>query len=166
MPGIRVSPSVVAGVPGLAVMVVAGLLAGGVIGGSGYHVDGPAPGTLTVDGVHLTLDAQVPLVSVSPLPDAASRVVVDAGEAVTEAPACGAYTTVRVTQQDGERVRIAAYSYLVDDGGAAPAEVCAEPGFTGRVTLDLGSPLDGRRVVEEGTDRVLVLAAETAAGGA
>jgi hypothetical protein len=84
-------------------------------------------------------------------------VVVDAGQAVSEAPACGAYTTVRVTRQDGERVRIAAYSYLVA-GGAAPAEVCARPGFTGHVTVDLGSPLGGRRVVEEGTDRVLALA--------
>jgi hypothetical protein len=147
-------------------MVVAGLLAGGVIGGSGYHVDGPAPGTLTVDGVHLTLDAQVPLVSVSPLPDAASRVVVDAGEAVTEAPACGAYTTVRVTQQDGERVRSPPTATSWTTAAPPPRRSAPSPGFTGRVTLDLGSPLDGRRVVEEGTDRVLVLAAETAAGGA
>jgi hypothetical protein len=159
MPGIRVSPSVViAGVPGLAVLAAAGLLAGGLIDGNGYHVDGPAPGALTVDGVHLTLEAQVPVVAVSPLPGDASRVVVDAGQAATEAPTCGAYTTVRVTRQDDERVRLAAYSYLVADGTDVPAEVCADPGFTGHVTVDLGPPLDGRRVVEEGTDRVLALA--------
>jgi hypothetical protein len=158
MPGIRVSPSVViAGVPGVAVLVVAGLLAGGVIGGSGYRVDGPAAGTLTVDGVHLTLDAQVPVVSVSPAPGDATRVVVEVDPATGEAPPCTAYAAVRVTEQDDQRIRLAAYSYRVDDG-SAPDGACARPGFAGHVTVDLGSPLDGRRVVEEGTDRVLVLA--------
>jgi hypothetical protein len=158
MPGIRVSPSVVvAGVPGLAVLTVAGLLAGGAIGGSDYHVDGPAPGTLTVGGVHLTLDGQVPVVSVTPLPGDATRVTVDAGRPGAEAATCGAYTAVRVTRQDDDRIRVAAYTYRVDDG-AAPGGTCADPGFTGHATVDLGAPLDGRRVVEEGTDRVLVLA--------
>jgi hypothetical protein len=161
MPGLRVSPSVaITGVPGLAVLsvlVVAGLLAGGVIGGPGYRVDGPAPGTLTVGGVHLTLDAQVPVVSVTPVPGDARRVAVDAGQAAAETAACGAYTAVRITRQDDRRIRIAAYSYRVADG-AAPDAACAEPGFTGHATVDLGSPLDGRRVVEQGTDRVLVLA--------
>lgn len=161
MPGSRVSPSVVAGVLGVAGLAVAGLLAGlagGVIGGHGHRVDGPAPGTLTVDGVHLTLDAQVPVVAVTPAADDASRVTVDADQAVTAAPACGAYTSVRVTRQDDRRVRLAAYTYLVVDGATAPAAACADPGFTGHVTVDLGSPLGGRRVVEEGTDRVLRLA--------
>jgi hypothetical protein len=158
MPGFRVSPSVVvAGVPGIAVLVVAGLMAGGVLGGSGYRVDGSAPGTLTVDGVHLTLDAQVPVVSVSPAPGDASRVVVDVGRTAGEAPPCAAYAAVRVTEQDDKRIRLAAYGYRVDDG-TAPEGACADPGFTGRVTVDLGSPLNGRRVVEEGTNRVLVVA--------
>lgn len=157
MSGIRVSPSVViAGVPGVAVLVVAGLLAGGVIGGSAYRVDGPAAGTLTVDGVHLTLDAQVPVVSVSPVPGDASQVVVEVGPATGQAP-CTAYAAVRVTEQDDRRIRLAAYSYRVDDG-TAPDGACARPGFAGHVTVELGMPLDGRRVVEEGTDRVLVLA--------
>jgi len=157
MPVIRVSPSVaIVGVPGvavLAVLAVAGLLAGGVIGGSDHRVDGAVPGTLTVEGVHLTLDAQVPVVSVTPAPGDPSGVVVDVGQIDADA-ACGGYAAVRVTEQDDQRVRLAAYGYRADDGAAPGA--CTDPGFAGHVTVDLGSPLDGRGVVEEGTDRVLV----------
>jgi hypothetical protein len=154
---VRVSPPLlVAGTAAAAALAVAGVH---VAAGADYRVDGPVPRQLTVDGVHLTLDQQVPVVSVSSAAGDPSLVVVDVGPTTAlDADACAAYSTVRVTEQDERRVRVAAYSYRVDDG-TAPADVCAAPGFAGHVTIDLRSPLGDRRVVEDGTDRVLVLPA-------
>ena len=64
---------------------------------------------------------------------------------------------VRVAEQDDDRVLLAAYRYR-PDAAVDAADACPEPGFAAPVTLDLGSPLDGRRVVEDGTDHVLALA--------
>jgi hypothetical protein len=161
MRGHRVSPSVVAGVAAvLVVLAAAGVLVAGRVADGGYRVDGPAPRTLAVNGVRLTLDAQVPIVAVSTVPGDSSRVVVDVGPAVTEEP-CASYTSVRVAEQDEHRVLLTAYRYQ-PDATVDQADACPEPGFAGHATLDLGSPLAGRRLLEDNTDRPLPLTSHPA----
>jgi hypothetical protein len=151
---VRVSPrQQVAGA-----VLVAVLAAGGAAGvrtgwgGDDYRVDGPAPAELTVGGARLTLTGQQPVVDVVPMPGDSTRLLVTGTPA--EFDAC-THTAVRVVEQDDVTVRLAAYSYG-PDGGTAPG-ACPIPVQVGPVTVDLGAPLEARRVLEAGTDHVLVV---------
>ena len=115
-------------------------------GGAGYRVDGPPPESITVDGAQLALGQQQPLLGVTAAPgDArlAVAVTTDSFDPCT-------VTTVRVLEQDDDAVTLAAYAYRPAD---AADDCTAGPG---EVTVDLGTPLGGRRVVEDGTEHVLV----------
>jgi hypothetical protein len=140
---VRVSRSVVL-VAGATAVLVAGAGAWVAWGGTDYRVDGPPPVTLTVDGAPLSLTGQEPVLAVTVAPDHPSRLVVDVGS-----PTGCSLATARVMRQGPKVVRVAAYTYA--DAVADGTSACSGP-----LTVDLGTPLGDRRVVEDGTDRVLV----------
>jgi hypothetical protein len=143
---VRVSrPVVLAGAACALVAVAAGARV--AWGGDAYRVDGPAPATVTVEDVVLDLTGQQPVLAVTVSPADPSRLLVDVGS-----PAGCAHARVRVSAQDDRAVRLEAYAYHDPAaGGPDDGTACAAP-----VAVDLGAPLGHRRVVEQGTYRVLV----------
>jgi hypothetical protein len=128
----------------VAVAVVLPLGAAHVLGGVDYRADPPAPASVTTGGVHETLAGQEPMLGVAYSASGSATLVLDVGS-----PLGCTRAEVRVTRQDAHVVRLAAYGYLAD--GADPQTPCAGP-----VTVDLGTPLLYRRVVEDGTGHVLL----------
>jgi hypothetical protein len=141
---LRISPRLALATAVVAVALPVG--AARAFGGPDYRTDPPAPPVVTRDGVRETHAGQLPLLGVAWSASGSSTLVVDAGS-----PVGCTRAEVRVVSQDDDVVRIAAHGYLA--AGAPPDSPCAGP-----VTVDLGTPLLYRRVVEEGTDHVLLLA--------
>ena len=116
-------------------------------GGTDYRVDGPAPGSITVDGTELTLAQQQPVVAVTVAPGDATRLLVTASP--DAADPC-AVVRVRVVEQDDDDVRLAAHAYR-----APVADACAAAP-SGESVVSLGAPLGGRSVMDAGTERILL----------
>jgi hypothetical protein len=115
-----------------------------LLGGADYRTDPAAPASVTRDGVHESLAGQEPMLGLEWSKPSSSTLVLDVGS-----PLSCTRAEVRIVRQDDEAVRLAAYGYLADGGD--PESPCAGP-----VTVDLGTPLRYRRVVEEGTGHVLL----------
>ena len=117
-------------------------------GGTDYRVDGPAPASITVDGIELALAQQQPVAAVTVAPGDGTRLLVTA---TPDAADPCSVVTVRVVDQDADDVRLAAYAYRAVD---AP-DSCGVT-TSGETVVDLGAPLGGRSVMDAGTDRILL----------
>jgi hypothetical protein len=136
---VTVRPSLRLVVTTAVVAVALPLGAARLFGGEDYRTDPPATAR-----AHETLVGQEPMLGVEWSGSGSSTLVLDVGS-----PIGCTRAEVRIVRQDAKVVRLAAYGYLQD--GADPQTPCGGP-----VTVDLGSPLLYRRVVEEGTDHVLL----------
>ncbi|MEX2288704.1 MAG: hypothetical protein WD794_00040 [Mycobacteriales bacterium] len=123
---------------------------------AGATADGPPPEDMTQDGLALRRTGPAPITGAYTDPEDPTAVLVYSGRAGTD-PYCSDNAVVRVVAQDASTVTLDASAYKPKDP-PPPNSGCSlalPPPKQHR--LDLGVPLDGRRVVDADGDRLDVL---------
>jgi hypothetical protein len=123
---------------------------------TGLPTDGPPPQRVTFNGHQLRLAGETEVVLASIDREDRSVLVVQAGYAAAEEGTdCVPHTTVRVLAQDARTVRIGAYTYVPIESPPANS-ACPAVGYPAKEhRLQLGAPLDGRRVLDGSTELVV-----------